>query len=359
MDADPGWTTQGLWAWGQPTGGGGGAYGNPDPASGATGSNAYGYNLSGDYQNSLPETHLTSNPIDCTGLSNVTVNFWRWLNVEDPSYDHAHIDVSNNGSDWTTVWQNTAETTDSAWTQVGYDISSVADGQSTVYLRWTMGTTDSDWQYSGWNIDDVEIWAVRPASEVQYSWNMDADPGWTTQGLWAWGQPTGGGGAYGNPDPASGYNGSNVYGYNLSGDYQNSLSETYLTSNPIDCTGLSNVTVNFWRWLNVEDPSYDHAYIDVSNNGSDWTTVWQNTAETTDSAWTQVGFDISSVADGESTVYLRWAMGTTDSDWQYAGWNIDNVEIRAVPEPHPLLALTSGVVLLMLLNRRCRRLEAQ
>ncbi|MBU0641390.1 MAG: hypothetical protein KKB50_21225, partial [Planctomycetes bacterium] len=58
------------------------------------------------------------------------------------------------------------------------------------------------------------------APTLQYSWNMDTNPVWTTQGLWAWGPPTGGGGQHGGPDPTSGYTGSNVYGYNLSGDYE-------------------------------------------------------------------------------------------------------------------------------------------
>ncbi len=837
MDSNPGWTTAGQWAWGQPTGDGGDAHGNADPSSGYTGSNVYGYNLSGDYTNSLAETNLTSTAIDCTDLTEVTLKFWRWLNVEQPAYDHAYVRVSNDGSSWTTVWQNTAEVTDSSWSQMEYDISAVADGEATVYLRWTMGTTDGSWLYSGWNIDDVEIWAIggspgcdddsdcddglycngaetcvggscqagtaidcddgvactddscneatdscdnvannancdnglwcdgtetcdavydcqsgtavdcddgvactddscnettdscdnvansaycsngvfcdgvevcdavygcqagtaidcddgvactddscnegtdscdniandancdnglwcdgaetcdavygcqagtdpcddgvsctddscnestdscdnvandancdnglwcdgtetcdavndcqagvepcesgeycneetdtcesvecvededcdddnacttdtcvdgvcfnecevtvssypytegfesgfgdwvnmtgddmdwtrksgstsssstgpsaahggsyyvytessspnypsktallegpcfdlantseveltfwyhmygtsmgtlnvevsedctswtnvwslsgnqgnswyeatvdltayvgktitirfhgvtgtsyrsdmavdditvdvtaaisctgdaecddglfcngaetcvsnlcQPGSDpcpgqtcdeisdtcvagpaVKYSWNMDTDPGWTTAGQWAWGQPTGSGGAsHGNADPSSGYTGSNVYGYNLSGDYTNNLAETNLTSTAIDCTNLTDVTVKFWRWLNVEQPRYDHAYLRVSNNGSTWTTVWENSAEVTDSAWSQMEYDISAVADGEGTVYLRWTMGTTDSSWLYSGWNVDDVEIWAIGTP--------------------------
>ncbi|RLE36102.1 MAG: hypothetical protein DRJ61_01635, partial [Acidobacteria bacterium] len=97
---------------------------------------------------------------DCTDLAQVSVKFWRHLNVEQPSYDHAYLRVSSDGVNWSDAWQNTSEVTDSSWTQVEYDISDVADGQSTVYLRWTMGTTDSGWRYSGWNIDDVEVWGL-------------------------------------------------------------------------------------------------------------------------------------------------------------------------------------------------------
>ena len=175
MDSDPGWSTSGLWAWGTPTGSGGADHGNPDPSSGYTGSNVYGYNLNGDYTNSMSETHLTSTAIDCSDLTDVSLKFHRWLNVETSTYDHAYVRISNNGSSWTTLYQNTGEVTDSSWTQYEYDISSIADNQSTVYLRWTMGTTDGSWLYSGWNIDDVELWGLAPGGPVYSDGDMNCD----------------------------------------------------------------------------------------------------------------------------------------------------------------------------------------
>jgi len=171
--------------------------------------------------------------------------------------------------------------------------------------------------------------AVVGETAIFYSETMDSDPGWTTAGLWAHGTPTGGGGAYGGPDPTSGHSGSNVYGYNLSGDYENSLGETHLTSTVIDCTGKTGVSLSFWRWLGVETSTYDHAYVRVSNNGTSWTTIWQNGGEVTDSSWIEEVYDISAYADNQSTVYLRWTMGSTDSSWQYCGWNIDDVSLSA------------------------------
>ena len=162
---------------------------------------------------------------------------------------------------------------------------------------------------------------------VAYSWNMDDDPGWTTEGSWEWGQPQGGGGAHGSPDPTSGYTGTNVYGYNLLGDYDYMPIAKNLTSPAIDCTDLSSITLRFQRWLGVEEPGCDHAYVRVSNNGTSWTTVWENTDYVTDAAWQLQEYDISDVADGQPIVYLRWTMGTTDGSWFYCGWNIDDVEI--------------------------------
>ena len=162
----------------------------------------------------------------------------------------------------------------------------------------------------------------------RYEWTLDTDPGWTCEGLWQYGVPTGGGGAYGNPDPTSGHTGDNVYGYNLNGDYLNGMTvEKHLTSGALDCSSLGAVSLRFWRWLGVEQPQYDHAYVRVSSDGTNWVTVWENTVEITDNSWTQMELDISAVAHGQETVYLRWTMGTTDGGWTYCGWNIDDIEI--------------------------------
>ena len=183
------------------------------------------------------------------------------------------------------------------------------------------------------NLTDGDGDAVRTVAllvgvpELVHGVNMDVNPGWTMTGQWAHGVPTGGGGAYGNPDPTSGHTGSNVLGYNLAGDYANNLAQTHLTSTAFDCSNLSGVTLKFWRYLNVEQPSYDHAYVSVSNDGVNFTQVWTNGGGVEDSAWSQQEFDISAVADGQATVYLRWTMGATDGSWTFSGWNIDDVEL--------------------------------
>ncbi|MBN1511047.1 MAG: hypothetical protein JXB13_03455 [Phycisphaerae bacterium] len=159
LDADPGWTTEGLWAFGQPTGqgGGGAGGGRPDPTGGYTGSFVYGYNLNGNYEENLPERHLTSTAIDCTGVTDVTLSFWRYLGVEAPDFDRASVYVSHNGTSWSRVWQNADEVSDSTWVPQEIDISSVADNQPTVYLRWTMGPTDESVVFCGWNLDDIIV----------------------------------------------------------------------------------------------------------------------------------------------------------------------------------------------------------
>ncbi len=167
--------------------------------------------------------------------------------------------------------------------------------------------------------------------EQAYAWNLDTDPGWTTEDEWAWGAATAGGGQHGEPDPGYAHTGEAIYGYNLGGDYPNDLPERHLTTTAIDCSDLHNVHLRFWRWLGVEQPAYDHAYVRVSSDGETWQTVWTNEVEIADDAWLAQDFDISAVAGGEPTVYVRWTMGSTDGGWTYCGWNIDDVEIWGVP----------------------------
>ncbi|MDF7801033.1 hypothetical protein P4C99_16270 [Pontiellaceae bacterium B1224] len=155
---------------------------------------------------------------------------------------------------------------------------------------------------------------------------MDEDPGWTTEGQWAFGNPQGLDG-----DPSSGYTGENVYGYNLAGKYANSQPQYWLTTPALDCSGTTNVVLRFQRWLQIESASYDHAYIQISSDGTRWQSVWSHSGSSLrTSAWQEMEYDISAYADENATVYLRWGMGTTDGSVNYCGWNIDDVEIWGV-----------------------------
>jgi hypothetical protein len=192
---------------------------------------------------------------------------------------------------------------------------------------------------------DLQVGSV----QTVYTWTLDTDPGWDREGEWDFGQPAGGGGQYGNEDPTAGYTGPYVLGYDLTGDYANNLPERSLTTDAIDCSGLQAVSVRFRRWLNVEQPAYDHAYLRASTDGVSWTTVWENGGEITDGSWQLVEYDLASIADGAPEVYLRWVMGTTDGSWQFSGWNLDDIEIRALttavtaaPETPPLATRLHG-----------------
>ncbi|MGD9976699.1 MAG: hypothetical protein AB7S54_02070, partial [Bacteroidales bacterium] len=172
---------------------------------------------------------------------------------------------------------------------------------------------------------------------VIWSDDFETDKGWTLGGEFERGTPQGLGGAYGNSDPSSAYQGSYVLGTDLTGigtydgDYEVNLTDRqyYAISPVINCSSYSGVILQVQRWLNVESSTYDHAYIDIStNSGSTWNNVWANTATTiTDNAWSSVAIDISAYADNSSTVQIRFAIGITDGSWQYSGWNIDDLRV--------------------------------
>lgn len=170
-----------------------------------------------------------------------------------------------------------------------------------------------------------------------YSADMDSDPGWVLDPAvqstrWEWGIPLGGGGYLGYPDPTAGFTGSNVMGYCLAGAYDNHITQTEWATTPaIDCSGHFNVKLSFYRWLNVESPSYDHAYIEISNDQNNWIRIWENTSAIKDQNWLFELFDISSTADDQSTVFIRWGMGSTDSSYRFSGWNIDDVVVFSRP----------------------------
>lgn len=164
---------------------------------------------------------------------------------------------------------------------------------------------------------------------VLFQDDFETNKGWVAGTGWGRGTPIGGGGEYGGPDPASAFSGTNVYGYNLAGDYDNNMPEEYLTSPPINCSGLSNVHIDFQRWLGVEQPAFDHASIRVSTDGATWTSVWENPTTIADVAWTPMDVNIAAVASGHPTVYVRFVMGPTDGGWRFCGWNIDDFRVTA------------------------------
>ena len=167
--------------------------------------------------------------------------------------------------------------------------------------------------------------------------------GWTHGGArddWEVGAPQGIGG-----DPFSAYAGTNVLGTDLSMDglYSNSAASV-ATSPSIDLQGHTNVHLQYYRWLGVEDGAYDQATIKA--NG---TTVWSNfttpgtnpTAEVNhaDREWGFHDVDLSAVVSaGTAGTPLALAFGvTSDQGLTLAGWNLDNVCIVAYDAANPAL----------------------
>lgn len=207
----------------------------------------------------------------------------------------------------------------------------VGGGNSVLYDVGQFGGFDS-FQFSvnngqGSNVATVTL-RVGTLGPV-YDFPLDENPGWSTEGDWAWGTPTGGGTH--NFDPTSGYTGDNVYGYNLFGDYANNLGPTYLTTGKLVMSGRYGSRLTFYRWLGVESSTFDHATVEISNDGSNWAVLFEHSGGAiSENAWSFQSFDISSFADNRPEVYVRWGMGPTDASVTYPGWNIDDVQVLAL-----------------------------
>lgn len=200
-------------------------------------------------------------------------------------------------------------------------------------------TTGTTYHYKIWSFDGDLVYSSGMESsattlkDIIFFDDFEDDLGWTSNGEWERNAPQGQGGEHGNPDPSTAFSGDNVLGLDLSGqgeypgDYEPDLSdrEEYAISPVINCTNYENVELQFERWLGVESPTYDHAYIDISTDGGNtWTEIWTNTGTISEDSWNTNTIDISSYANGTPSVQLRFSIGASDGLWQYAGWNIDD-----------------------------------
>lgn len=178
MDVDPGWgISGGQWQFGAPQGLGGeldppDGVGNPDPTSGFTGANVYGYNLGGNYSYYMSEHILTSPTFDCTPGHGAKLTYRRWLGVEGyipilEMGDQAKIQIStNSGGSWSDIWWcYTDSYDDGEWVEHTIDISGYADHRNNIKLRWIMGPSDGLVLMCGWNIDDVRVTYLTPYNQ--------------------------------------------------------------------------------------------------------------------------------------------------------------------------------------------------
>jgi len=160
------------------------------------------------------------------------------------------------------------------------------------------------------------------------------DAGWTSGAIsgsnsWATGVLQGA-----QEDPSTDYTSTNtdnkVYGQGMSASSGDGLSDYYDSSNEwlktpsIDCSGHTNISLSFARHAYFES-CCDESYVEISTDNSAWTDL-SETLRPTDGSWTVRTIDISAIADGDASIWIRWR---SDSDGSVAkgGWNIDDVTI--------------------------------
>jgi len=136
---------------------------------GSTFSNGYAIANSDALGGTIAENCVLTSPvINCTGKPYVWLKFNEFFRLFTVGHSTGHVEVSNNGSTWTTVYsaetglilnQSTANPH-----LEDVDISSVAANQATVYVRfhWT-----GQYDYY-WVVDDIDVYS-RPQYDATFS----------------------------------------------------------------------------------------------------------------------------------------------------------------------------------------------
>ncbi|HEX9794796.1 MAG TPA: hypothetical protein VGC54_12505 [Planctomycetota bacterium] len=145
-------------------------------------------------------------------------------------------------------------------------------------------------------------------------------------------------------DPGAAFSGTKAWGNDLTsnGSYV-SQSKNYLESPAIDLSGATGARLRFKRGLGIEKQNGgDKARILV--NGA---LAWQNPANANliDEGWVQFDLDISTWADNNPSVKVRFELDA-DGGVQKGGWTIDDFEILSVGpvQNNDTIALTGPAV---------------
>ncbi len=171
-----------------------------------------------------------------------------------------------------------------------------------------------------------------------YTDDMEGSRGWTHAGTlddWVRGAPTGGC----PTDPIAAHSPLSVWGNNIAGTYAPNAAN-YLESPTIDCSSITHARLRFWRLLSVEKGIYDNARIYVNGN-----LAWENNPDydIIDTEWRYQDVDISSWADGNAAVKIRFSLNS-DGGLQLGGWNIDDLAIAGLASYIPGDANGDGVI---------------
>ena len=105
-----------------------------------------------------PDYCITSPPIDLSAAATAYLRYKRHLHTDYPSYVTSKLEVSANGSTWTTLYSVPSSTfvNDTSWTNFEYNVTSYKS--STFRVRWCHSIGSGGViSGGGWNIDDVQI----------------------------------------------------------------------------------------------------------------------------------------------------------------------------------------------------------
>ena len=155
--------------------------------------------------------------------------------------------------------------------------------------------------------------------------NFQSSSGWTLNGDWEIGEPTG----IGDKDPSLAFSGLNVLATNLSGVYTRDIpvgSPHMAITDPVSARYYKDVKVRYRRWLNID--ALDRARVKLSSDGGIvWSTIMEHTNNIFDNYWRNLSHDVGHLATRKENIRLQFSIDNTNSNTEYGGWNIDNLAI--------------------------------
>jgi hypothetical protein len=217
------------------------------------------------------------------------------------------------------------------------DIPAQPDGTVVQYKVTLTLSDNSTVSYPKNDADPFYEMYVGPVAPI---WCSDFEQGatdWThgssvaNRDEWQDGEPMGLGG-----DPKTAHGGTKVFGIDLRNDGVYRSKATHFAESPeIDLAGETQVRLQYYRWLGVEDGVYDQAKIYV--NGTE---AWKNYRSASmntqgvshiDREWRFQDVDLSAAA-ATGKVKLKFEI-TADEGFELGGWTLDDVCIVAMHAP--------------------------
>ena len=306
----------------------------------------------GNLSNGTPNMCIINDSFGIHGLANPEVS----LGLTPPSREDFKISMVINPPQGLSACPGAAsvESAKIEWRKRDGELKTVMlDGADTVYsgsiptqpegtlVEYKVTVTLTDGKTVSYPNNEADPYYQFYVGEVEKVWCADFEAGaddWThgaqpaTRDEWIVGPPMGLGG-----DPKTAHGGTNVFGTDLSVDgmYRRSMS-TWAESPEIDLAGKTNVRLQYYRWLGVEDGFFDNAKVLV--NG---TPMWTNYASPTetmngknhiDREWRFHDIDLAAQSS-TGKVKLRFEL-TSDAGFNASGWTLDDVCIvAAAPAP--------------------------
>ncbi|SCZ06378.1 bacillopeptidase F [Paenibacillus polysaccharolyticus] len=172
--------------------------------------------------------------------------------------------------------------------------------------------------------NEVSITVEVPEDIYIDSFDGNDDNGWTHAGTkdeWERGIPLTG--------PLSAVSPPNVWATDLDNTYENG-SNYSLVSPVIDLTDVSDATLTFNHWYEIEG-GYDFGYVEATKDGgTTWTELGKFSHNTNGKQWTPVFYGLDALSGNE--VQFRFRL-TSDNSVVRTGWFIDDFRVLGVATP--------------------------